>query len=242
MCNTQAMPPQTQTQLVIGLGTGRCGTKSLAYLLNRQIDAEVYHEKEAHKIGWRGSEKDIDTLLDWATHSTHLRLVGDVALYYLPYVDYILARQPTVKFLCFQRDCAPTVASYMRKIPHFNHWMEHEGIIWEKHKWDHCFPSYAVPDKQSAITLYWYDYYFTATRYQSLYPDTFKIFPTKSLNSKSGQQAIFAFLGIPESQMQFAVGIRLNPNDPKLLRQPEKMPVPVVKRIYRSLKRIWVIK
>ncbi len=226
-----------QPQMVIGLGTGRCGTQSLAHLLNAQSAAEVYHEKEEDKIGWKDSEKEIDALLDWGMTTSHLRLVGDVALYYLPYVEYILARNQNVKFICLQRDCTNTVVSYMRQTSELNHWIEHQGVGWQLNEWDHCYPKYDVPDKQSALTLYWYDYYFTATRLQALYPNSFQIFPTEALNRKAGQRAMLAFLGIPEAQMQLAIGIRANTQRKKQWRKRQRRFVAMTMRIYQRLKR-----
>ena len=200
----------TQPQLVIGLGTGRCGTHSLAHLLNQQNAAKVDHERVDHQIRWHGSEEAVQTFLDEAVAQIQFQLIGDVAFYYLPYVEVILARQPKVKFICLQRACKETVASYLQKTDGRNHWMDHDGRNWQLSRWDACYPKYAVPDKESALTLYWYDYYFTATRLQALYPQQFRLFPMTALNSKAGQHAILAFLGIPEAQMRFAVGLRVN--------------------------------
>lgn len=200
----------TQPQLVIGLGTGRCGTQSLAHLLNQQNAAKVDHERIEHLIRWQGSEQAVQTFLDEAMAQTEFQLIGDVAFYYLPYVEAILARQPKVKFICLQRACTETVVSYLQKTEGRNHWMAHDGKSWQLSVWDDCYPKYAVSDKESALTLYWYDYYFTATRLQALYPQQFRIFPMTVLNSKAGQRTMLAFLGIPEAHMRFAVGIRVN--------------------------------
>jgi|688.fasta_scaffold344887_2 hypothetical protein len=200
----------TQPQLVIGLGSGRCGTHSLAHLLNQQSAAKVYHERVDHQICWHGSEQAVHAFLDEAIAQTEFQLIGDVAFYYLPYVEAILARQPGVKFICLQRACTETVVSYLQKTSGRNHWMAHDGKNWQLSVWDDCYPKYAVPDKESALTLYWYEYYFTATRLQALYPQQFRIFPMTALNSKAGQRTILAFLGIPEAHMRFAVGIRVD--------------------------------
>lgn len=233
--------PIKQPQLVIGLGTGRCGTQSLAHLLTQQTAALVYHEKAHYGIGWHGSEKKIDELLAWASTQTHLQMVGDVAFYYLPYVEYILARNPTVKFICLQRNCADTVASYLQKTKPWNHWIVHEGGAWQPSEWDDCYPKYSVPDKQSALAMFWYEYYFTATRLQALHPKHFRLFPMAALNSKAGQLSLLAFLGLPEAQMQLAIGIHANAgrNITYWYAQWEKLPRSIrqpVRAFYRWLK------
>ena len=99
------MTKKSQSQIVIGLGTGRCGTMSLAYLLDWQENSEVYHEKAQYAIPWKGGEKVIDEFLQWASEvAKRKQLVGDVALYYLNYVEYLLSLNHNVKFLCLQRD------------------------------------------------------------------------------------------------------------------------------------------
>lgn len=234
--------PTSLPQVVIGLGTGRCGTQSLATLLDQQTAAMVSHEKAEHEIRWNGSEQAIDQFLDWAVAQEQLQFVGDVAFYYLPYVEYILARQPSVKFICLQRNCADTIASYMQKTPDRNHWIDHQGVGWQKSRWDGCYPKYTVPDKQSALTLYWYDYYFTATRLQALYPNDFRIFPMTALNSKAGQQAICGFLGMQEAYIRFAVGLRVNTYR---YEQWQKLRIEIQSRahaIYRLLNLNWMTK
>ena len=197
-------------QVVIGLGTGRCGTKSLSYLLNLQENAEVYHERRHYKIAWENAEKEIDAFLQWAEGKTNRTMVGDVGFYYLPYVEYILLRHPEIKFVCLQRACASTVASYMKHTRGRNHWMEHDGTRWKVDPWDHCFPKYDVVSKNKAIELYWQDYYSLATKFQEKYPDSFRIFPTSALNTEEGQREILSFIGIPKAKMRLHVAIRLN--------------------------------
>ena len=205
------MQKNDSTQIVIGLGTGRCGTQSLAKLLNHQLSSEVYHEKSAHLIRWEGSETAICQFLEWAKTRQALSIVGDIGFYYLPYAEYILARYPMTKFICMQRDKAATVASYMRKTPKRNHWQNHkEASDWVKDKWDYCYRKYEAPNKESALSLYWHDYYEQATILQKCYPKAFKIFPLEALNSQSGQEAILSFLNIKKEDYQLQVGLKAN--------------------------------
>lgn len=188
-------------QLVIGLGTGRCGTDSLAYFLDLQEGANVSHEMFKHKLTWQGAEKQIDKLLQWMKLQTDQRLVGDVAFAYLPYVGYILSRWPTAKFICLQRDRTETVESFIKKTPGRNHWVQHDGTQWQADRWDACFPHYAAMSKPEAIGYYWDEYYATAAELQATYPAAFRIFPTTALNQLEGQQALLYFIGIPHQQL-----------------------------------------
>ena len=79
--------------LVIGLGTGRCGTRTFASVLNDQIDSDVTHEGLP-----LGKKMFFRRPLPWRVNSflgrktinkiayRPAKLVGDVALYYLPYI------------------------------------------------------------------------------------------------------------------------------------------------------------
>lgn len=189
-------------QLVIGLGTGRCGTDSLARFLDVQEGADVTHELFRHKLLWRQGEARIDKFLQWVQLQTDQRIVGDVASAYLPYVDYLLAAYPQVKFICLQRARAATIESFMQKTLQRNHWIEHDGTVWQVDEWDACFPKYQAASKQEAIGLYWDEYYTIAAQYQSLYPMHFRIFCTDALNHRAGQQAILDFLELPRQQMR----------------------------------------
>ncbi len=198
-----------QSQIVIGLGTGRCGTMSLAYLLDWQENSEVYHEKGSYIMPWKGGEKTIDKFLHWANELVKQKqLVGDVAFYYLNYVEYLLSLNPNIKFVCLQRDRASTVASYMKRTKDMNHWMRHEGTLWQKSSWDNCYPKYEVLNKEKAIERYWDDYYLIANELQTTYPNSFRIFQTSTLNTEAGQRAILAFIEIKNPRL--SVGIQFN--------------------------------
>lgn len=196
-------------QIVIGLGTGRCGTKSLAYLLNLQANAEVHHEKHDANIRWNRSEQEIDVFLNWCKSNTR-QLVGDVSFYYLPYVNYIWHQIPTVKFVCLQRERKATVNSYMSWTNDKNHWINHDGTNWKLDEWDHCYPKYDLDDKFTAICRYYDEYYSVACKVQDENPNYFRIFPINMLNSISGQHNILDYIGISRRQRRIEVAVRLN--------------------------------
>lgn len=196
-------------QIVIGLGTGRCGTESLAYFLNLQDKSAVHHEKHRHEISWQGAEREIERFLDWCESATNLKLVGDVAFYYLPYVEYMLSINPRIKFVCLQRPRKDTVASYVRWTKGKNHWLSHNGTTWSLDVWDQCYPKYDVLNKREAIGLYWDEYSSSASELEVKYPDSFGVFSVETLNIESGQREILSFLGIPREEHYLKVGIHL---------------------------------
>lgn len=129
--------------IAIGLGTGRSGTSSLAKLLSAQHDALCFHEMNPSVVRFAGTPRPIlntidefQAILDGGAPSmltvdlsrgvsaraydrlrqmTRVRLIGDIALYYLQYVDLIVERNKNVRFICLRRDKEETVESWMRK-------------------------------------------------------------------------------------------------------------------------------
>ena len=125
--------------IIIGLGSGRCGTRSLASLLNAQADTVCFHEVNPSCMAWTGTERTVLSMLeefravlaggprqitvDLATRRRGtaaatapleaVRAIGDVASYYLPYAP-MLAEMPDVRMPVLRRDKDATVASFIQ--------------------------------------------------------------------------------------------------------------------------------
>lgn len=112
---------QTGTRrLVIGCGTGRCGTVSLVKFLNCQAQVCMLHEgvvgdDEHHIVSWYGDDVHLWT---WMTELEHLtgeaKWYGDVGPYFLPYVPEIIRHYPGSRVLCVERQRKDAVESLMR--------------------------------------------------------------------------------------------------------------------------------
>ena len=242
--------------IVIGLGTGRSGTASLAKLLNAQHDAHCFHEMNPSCVRFSGTPRPIlntideyQAILDGGDPSMltvdlgrtvaakaydelckmpRVRLIGDIAFYYLSYVEAIAARNPNVRFLCLRRDIDETVASWMNKsrIPrwrskHFadrigawitrapfhefrNFWMEHNGSRWQQDPvWDKCFPKFEAASKPEAIRKYCEFYYAEAERLAPKLEGVFRFVETEFMKERAYQAGILAFLGIPPEEHVF---------------------------------------
>ena len=186
-------------QTVFGLGTGRCGSTSLASLLNLQAGAHVTHERRSYR--WVGSEAAVLQVMSQLQRDPAW-LVGDVCGTYLPYVSLLLQQEPTAKFVCLQRDKQKTVASALSANPDRN--------FWEPGKRNLAAPQYDEKDSAKAMGLYWEDYYRQAADLASKLPQSVRLFPTELLNSEDGQRAILDFVGVPRDRQWLQAGIRLN--------------------------------
>lgn len=187
-------------RLILGMGTGRSGSTSLTRILSLQ------------KGGWFSHEHP--PILPWAIDKSLLRVhierfncylsscaySGDVAHWWLPYLEEIFHHFPESKIVCMRRDKQDTVRSF-EKIKGvegrgFNHWIKHDGVKWTKNLWDICYPKYNVSSRKTAIALYWKEYYDFAVRLRRRYPNNIIIVKLSDINSKKGQEKILEFCGI----------------------------------------------
>src|ERR1051326_3851404 len=104
--------------IVIGLGSGRSGTASLAKLLNAQSDALCFHEMNPAAVRFSGTPRpflnaidEFQVIIDGGdprmltvdlsravsartydelSNMKQVRLIGDIAFYYLDYVELFL--------------------------------------------------------------------------------------------------------------------------------------------------------
>lgn len=235
--------------IVIGLGTGRSGTASLAKLLNAQRDAICFHEMNPSCVRWEGTPRPIVNMVEefdaivaggptdrltvdlsrpvaakayeQLKQMPKATLLGDIAFYYLTYVDDILAASKNVRFICLQRDKTQTVNSWMRKsslgywrskalgeritslltrqpyVESRNFWMEHDGTKWAHDLvWDKVYPKFPGPTKREAIEQYWDFYYEEAEKVRQKHPDVFQIVKTEELDDRDFQKQLLSFCNI----------------------------------------------
>lgn len=188
-------------QLIISIGTGRCGSVSLSKFLSAQDKVSVLHEgrldsqKIRKLIKW---ENDEDNLFEWLEFLLSLdghKFVGDTGMYYLPYIERIIDKYPEVKIIVMERNKEEVVKSYIKKTTGRNHWFDHDGKEWEKDdKWDPCFPKYDVSSKEEALENYWEDYKNQTDNLILKFPEKIKKWTIQALNTTSGKNEILNFL------------------------------------------------
>jgi hypothetical protein len=216
---------------VLGLGTGRCGTRSFAKLL-KEWGMPASHEK--YRLMWLPDKKQLWFLVRY--------LRADVAFYWLNYVDLVLEKCPDAKFICLKRPKKDTLDSYMRgnfnpymfkkvegnpekfkEVTYFRDYVSQEDLEytdadtrkWVLENWDmpqtlwggdlpKLFPQYDSEDKEECLSLYWDDYYKKAAEWEQIYPNSFMVIDMhEALNTENGRNKILNFIGIcPNTQVQ----------------------------------------
>jgi len=240
--------------IIIGLGSGRTGTASLSHLIGSQENAICFHELNPTGCVFEDNPQPIlNTInefqailnagkksllaIDYSRKASldkyqelqkmnQVNMIGDIAYYYLNYVDDILNINSNVRFICIKRDRSQTVASWMVKSsinrwPSLwladrlksiitrspfhkskNFWQQHDGTVWQHDPvWDKTFPNFEAGSKEEAIGKYWDYYYEKATRIQEKNPEHFKIFPIEAMSSQEGQVEILSFIGLDKGKM-----------------------------------------
>lgn len=192
------------SRLVIGLGTGRSGTHSIAALLGRQPGTEARHQPPPClpwqvDHGWYRLTNEYIAAID-------APVVALVGWYYLPYVD-LLARDHDAWFVCLRRDREETVRSIDRLTSEFDHWSNRSPLASADTRWRTLFPHYDVDDKLEALGRYWDEYHELVEAQAARRPDRVHLLPTTDLNDEPGVRRILRAAGYGE-EAAVEVGIR----------------------------------
>jgi len=192
-------------KLVIGLGSGRCGTVSLRELLKHQ-GFDATHELEL--MPWEPDYNLCDSVIQKVLDRDN-QLVSDIGYYYLPYLRRILTEYPNVKCVCLKRDQVQVIQSFLR-FSRYNYWSKpyHNR---EETEWDATFPTYDNVSKCSGISLYYDEYYKKAEELARLHPNNMRIFEMNEVfNERVGQRELFDFIGI-EGKLKMRINMHANP-------------------------------
>ena len=95
-------------QIILGLGAGQCGTLLLAQILSKQPNTRVTHE-EPPLLPWvkEPNAPGIRERLERILQTRRERWVGDVASFYLPYVEEAIRFDDGIRIVCLKRPCEP---------------------------------------------------------------------------------------------------------------------------------------
>lgn len=201
------------------MGTGCCGTASLAHLLNNQENAFVGHEL-APILSWSTTPEaqSFFAVNKWEqlNHESHLYdLVGDVGSYYLPYVRFLISNldlpignEVDFRFIILKRDKSEVIPAFLDKFKRQgNNPLQAESTA-RKDEWDKCFPKYEGMTLENAVGSYYEDYYTEARYLTSTYSDLVRLYDTHDLNSEDKVKEMLDFVGI--SNPRILVGARKN--------------------------------
>jgi hypothetical protein len=193
-------------RIIIGLGTGRCGTRSLSRLLSAQPEVYVSHELPPG-LPWTVDQEAFHRQLALIVKRDR-PVVGDIAFYWLPYATLVLSTCSDSGILCLRRDREETIRSFMRWCANNHRWLKHDGRRWKLDGWDRCYPKYDIEDRVNACGRYWDEYYSAVEGLQAAFPDRVQLRDmNEALNTKEGVSSVLSFAGVPADQQVLRIGV-----------------------------------
>lgn len=182
---------------IVGTGTGRCGTTSLANLLKTQ--GICTFQEAGSPIGWheknpvKALEIRRETLNKLCPNSPY---ICDVAHYLLNHVP-TLVEHFNAKVIILERDRSAMINSWInwtkKFIPGTNRWME----AGKPDEWDFCFPTFhQAENMMQALGMYWDVCHELTQNYIKRYPNRVRVWPTKALNNNKSIMEILDFAEI----------------------------------------------
>jgi len=178
--------------LILGLGTGRCGTASLAKLLT-QTGVDCTHQMrgyDAHRpIGWDEPERAAraaTAILERPGDNDST--VADISPWWLPHIPYLRTLHPNMRTIALRRDADQCAASWQSHLtPQRNHWDATNRDPWTK-----SFPKFLGTENDiAAASRKYHDYYYRTCRELDI-----EIFETRDLNTDGGVRQILRHLDL----------------------------------------------
>lgn len=173
--------------IIIGLGTGRCGTLSLSKLLTAQGSTITHEMKPLPKWDLSNMTSILDRIIKYKTNKNEY--CGDVCSGYLNYIERIYDELgDDVRFICLERNKEDNIKSWMNKTGEKNYWYTKGS----KDAWSVMFPKYDNQNKEECLSKYWNEYHEKTNNLQKKIP-VFKKIKTKELNDKESIIKILRF-------------------------------------------------
>jgi hypothetical protein len=205
--------------IILGIGTGRCGLRSLAAVLNQQPEVQSSY-RELPFLPWRAvdAERVIKARFARFRNTGRGRILGDMASSYLPYLEVAIAAEPDIRIVCLKRPREEVVADYCEWLDQTmplptNHWAKQPPAGWHHDPVrTPTFPQYETQSREDGIRKYWDEYHRTVEQLAGTFPENLCIFEMQeALNTKPGMMEMLGFLGICEERQVLAVGTHVNP-------------------------------
>ncbi|NIS17408.1 MAG: hypothetical protein GWN14_27985 [candidate division Zixibacteria bacterium] len=140
--------------IIIGYGTGRCGTKSLATFLSMQPQPACHVTHEGLPMSWYPAVANMrDTMTMLESYPGHF--VGDVGFYWINHLDYLFEKYPEAKVINIYRDDDETINSFCSRV----RLKKLNGKNYNRGGWyDYPFDSDSDTDQDIVRTIYRYRY------------------------------------------------------------------------------------
>lgn len=196
-------------QIILGLGTGRCGSTSFSALLGTIENSLCTHENPP-LIFWTPKIEQLQFHVKRFNFlAQYFSVVADVSHWWLNAIDNVLEFLPNCKAIGIHREIHDCARSFMRTCGYGfgsrNHWAPYENNIWAHHLWDPTYPTFPVetgaskdPDriKYELIKRYIFEYNAHLEEMATRAPKRVMLIRSNELNDPTTQTRIFEFVGM----------------------------------------------
>ena len=219
--------------LLIGLGTGRSGSTTLASLLADVPGACSTHENPP-LIFWRPEPEQIGFhMRRFGILIKYFQLVSDCSHWWLNAAADILDLFPNARFVGLVREATACAESFMAikkfGLGSYNHWVPFGNDVWIPAHWDPTYPTYDMPSdsrrnpdrvKRELIMRYIQEYNLKLTELAAAFPERFLVLRTEELTLPSSLRLLYEFAGgrgnFPSAPLKLNARSVLDGRDPRL--------------------------
>jgi hypothetical protein len=208
-------------RLVLGLGSGRSGSTTLAALLATVERSCCTHENPP-LIFWTPDQAQTEFhIRRFRLLCEYYSLIADVSHWWLSVLDTFFQHFPDSRAVGLVRDTDECAKSFMRVKGYgrgsLNHWVSHGNGIWAASSWDPVYPSYTVPAyardavdcaKLDLIRRYVGEYNDRLVAVVERLPDRILLLRTEELNRPATQKRIFEFAGVQGRIVKLNLNVR----------------------------------
>jgi hypothetical protein len=195
-------------QLVIGVGPGRCGSTSLAAMLETAPNSCCTHETPP-LIFWSPQNEQVDFHVKrFRLLTDYFSLVADISHWWLNSIERVFAQLPNAKAIGLIRNPNDCALSFMRiqgfGRGSFNPWARGNDF-WRSGNWDPTYPTYTLPHyaerspdfaKFTLITRYVREYNAQLETMAQALPGRVALVRTEELSISEVQGRIFQMAGM----------------------------------------------
>ena len=204
--------------IVLGIGTGRCGLRSLAKILNQQPETQSSYE-EPPLLPWKTVDGDRVVRERFARfrQNGRGRILCNVASFYLPYLEAALAAEPDIRVVCLRRPREDVVVSFCEWLDHgmplpTNHWAARPAPGWHHDPLrTPTFPQFDTQNREEGIRRYWEEYHQRVEQLVRRHPQQLRLYDTyEALNTAGTLRDLLGFVGVAPERQVAAVAAHVN--------------------------------
>ena len=208
----------TPGKVVLGLGTGRSGSTSLAAIL-RTVDGALATHENPPMVYWQPMTQQLRFhMRRFGVLRDYFPLVSDGAHWWLKSLDAFFEAFPDGKAIGLVRDTEATLNSGLRiqsRNQNSNQWAAPHNHIWHCDAWHPTFPIYDVPKdakrnkdsvKRDLARRYIVEYNETLQAISASQPERLLVVRTEELDAPATRQKISDHIGCPVA----SEAVRLN--------------------------------